>query len=238
MKRLSTFILLCCLTFGLVTTAMSQVYFQDDFEQPSESEMKWVPLFGNWQIADGVYKQSANSVNCISLVADEYWDESWNSYTYEVRGSKVGGAEGFLILYRCMGLMQDRGQSLAAHPPRMIDQPRLEYWWNIGGWGNTQSTVESWGGTGTGFTTHKVVTGDWYNIKIVNTPTSYTLYYNDEMVEEVSDSAQDGHGRIGLGTWATMANYDDVLVYGPDGPTPVDPKGKIATSWGLIKAGR
>ncbi len=72
MKRLSTFILLCCLTFGLVTTAISQVYFQDDFEQPSESEMKWVALFGNWQVADGVYKQAANSVNCISLISDEY----------------------------------------------------------------------------------------------------------------------------------------------------------------------
>ena len=58
------------------------------------------------------------------------------------------------------------------------------------------------------------------------------------MVQEVNDSTQNGNGRVGLGTWATMVQYDDVIVYGPDGLTPVDPKGKVATAWGTLKAGR
>lgn len=241
MKTLSTFFLLCCLTFGLVTTATSQVYFQDDFEQASESEMKWVPLFGDWQLTDGEYRQLANSVNCMSLIADEYWDEAWNNYTFELRASKVGGGEGFLILFKCLGLMQDRSQALTPHPPRMVDQPRLQYWWNIGGWGNSLSRIEAWNDGAyhqAADSTDIVVTGDWYNIKIVNTPTNYALYYNDELVAEVNDTARDGAGRVGLGTWGTMAHYDDVIVYGPDGPTPVDPKGKLATSWGHIKTDR
>lgn len=238
MKRFTTSILLCCFVFGIVTTTMAQVYFEDNFDDATASEMKWIPLSGDWQLTNNEYHQLSNSVNSMSIVADDYWDEDWNEYTYEIAASKVGGAEGFLLLFRCLGTLQNRGLSLADHPPRMVNQPRLQYWWNIAGWGNTRSKVESWGGTGTDFTTHTVNTGDWYNIKIVNTPTSYTLYLNDEMVEEVNDSTQNGNGRVGLGTWATMVHYDDVIVYGPDGLTPVDPKGKVATAWGLLKAGR
>ena len=47
----------------------------------------------------------------MSVVADEFWDDEWNDYTFEMRGSKISGAEGFLIMFRCQGLMQARGQA-------------------------------------------------------------------------------------------------------------------------------
>lgn len=72
MKKLGPFILLCCLTFGLVTTVMSQVYFEDNFEQASDSENNWA-LFGNWQFANGQYQQTTTEVNCVSILADDAW---------------------------------------------------------------------------------------------------------------------------------------------------------------------
>ncbi len=175
----------------------------------------------------------------MSVVADDFWDEEWNEYTYEVRGNKTDGAKGFLIMFRCQGPMEPRGKALKEHPPRMQGQARLEYWWNLGGWENTTSKVESWGGVASPNTNHTIATDEWYSIKIVNTPTSYTLYLNDEKVgETINDATRDGVGRVGVATWATTAIYEDVMVYGPAGPLPVNPKGKVATTWGFLKAGR
>ncbi|MCY4403368.1 MAG: hypothetical protein OXD54_12390 [Candidatus Poribacteria bacterium] len=239
MKKSVLFILLCCLTFGIATVGMSQIYFEDDFDNANETEKKWVPLWGNWEVEDDEYHQLSNDSNCMSIIADDYWDEDVNEYTYEVRGNKMGGAEGFLIMFRCQGTMEPRGKALAEHPPRMRNQERLEYWWNLGGWGNARSQVEAWGGGIAGaHSDHTIDTNKWYAIKIVNTPTSYTLFIDDEEVATVDDTTRDGVGRVGVATWATTARYEDVLVYGPDGPLPVDPKGKVATAWGLLKAGR
>ena len=239
MKKFGIFILLCCFVLSITNVAMSQIYFEDNFDNANKSENKWVPLFGDWKFTDDEYHQDSGNTNCMSVVADDFWDEEWNEYTYEVRGNKKGGAEGFLIMFRCQGIMVDRGQQLAKHPPRMQGQATLEYWWNLGGWNNTTSKVESWGGVASPNSNHTIATGDWYDIKIVNTPTGYTLYLNDEKIgKTINDTTKDGVGRIGVATWSTQAKYDDVLVYGPDGPLPVDPKGKIATAWGFLKAGR
>ena len=240
MKRYGMFILLCCLTFGITTAAISQLYFEDNFNNVNESKKKWVPLWGKWEFKDKEYHQLSNDSNCMSIIADDFWDEAWNEYTYEVRANKTGGLEGFLIMFRCQGPMEPRGKALAKHPPRMQNQKQLEYWWNLGGWTNTRSQVEAWGGGKAGaHSNHTIDTDKWYSIKIVNTPTNYTLYLNDEIVDKtIDDATRDGVGRVGVATWATTAIYEDVRVYGPDGPLPVNPKGKVATTWGFLKAGR
>ncbi len=38
MKRLIMLILLCCFTFAITTAAFSQLYFEDNFDNPSKSE--------------------------------------------------------------------------------------------------------------------------------------------------------------------------------------------------------
>ncbi len=239
MKRYGMFILLCCFTFGIATVAMSQIYFEDNFDNTSKSEKKWAPLWGTWELKDKEYHQLSTDSNCMSIIADDFWDEDWNDYTYEVRGNKISGAEGFLIMFRCQGIMNPRGKNLADPPPRMKNQDQLEYWWNLGGWGNSRSQIETWGVQKAGAnSSHTINTDEWYNIKIVNTPTSYTLIINDEEVHEINDDSREGVGRVGVATWITTARYEDVLVYGPDGPLPVNPKGKVATTWGLLKAGR
>lgn len=241
MKKYGILILLCCFVFSITNVAISQLFFEDNFDKANESEKKWVPLWGDWQIKDDEYQQLKNDSNCITVVADDYWDDDWVEYTYEVRANKIGGAEAFLIMFRLQGQMNARGKVLAEHPPRMKGKPLFEYWWNLGGWGNSVSRIEAWNGGAykqAADSNHTFANDKWYSIKIVNSPTSYTLILDDEEIHEIADSDKDGVGRIGLGTWNTTARYEDVLVYGEDGPLPVDPKGKIATAWGFLKAGR
>ena len=214
MNRRNLFIVICGITLSIAALAMSQTYFEDNFDDPKASEDKWVALFGEWEFKTDEYHQLQNTPNCMSVVADDFWDDEWSDYTFEVRGNKISGAEGFLIMFRCQGLMQPRNQALEDHPPRMEKlKPSLEYWWNLGGWGNSRSQVESWGGKGGANSNHTIKEKEWYSIKIVNEPGSYTLFLNDEEVATVDDNTEGGVGRIGLATWSTVAKYDDVLVY-------------------------
>lgn len=234
------FLILCVIGLVMISAvASAQTYFSDNFDNPNESEKKWHPLFGQWEFKKGEYHQLLNAVNCMSVVTDEYWNDDWNNYTFVVRANKIGGAEGFLIMFRCMGKMQPRDVVLEDPPDRMgKDKASLEYWWNLGGWANVRSQVESWGGTPGVNSNHIIKTDEWYEIKIVNTPTSYTCILNGEEVGTVSDKTQDGRGRIGLATWSTTARFDDVIVYGPNGPSgeAVDPKEKLSATWASIKS--
>lgn len=146
MKRYGIFILLCCFTFSIATVAMAQLYFEDNFDNANESKKKWVPLWGTWEFKDKEYHQLLNDENCISIVADDYWDEDWVEYTYEVSANKISGAEAFLIMFRLQGEMNPRNKNLEDPPPSMKGKELFEYWWNLGGWGNSVSRIEAWNG--------------------------------------------------------------------------------------------
>lgn len=215
----------------------AQVYFQDDF---SQGTAKWVDLWGNWDIQDGALHQGMIDDNCIAVVADEFWQDEWTEYTFELRAKRLSGAEGFLIMFRLNGQPEVRGRALRDLPPRMVGQdPRTEYWWNIGGWGNTRTVVERWINSARieqGLVApHGVVQEQWHNIKIENRLDGYTLYFDGEEFANVED-AEVQSGRIGLATWLTEAVFDDVIVYGPGGPTAVAPAGKLPVSWGELKS--
>ena len=84
MKKCILFIAICGITLGIAAIAMSQTYFEDNFDDPKASEDKWVPLSGEWEFKNDEYRQLLNSVNCMSVVADDFWEDEWNDYTFEV----------------------------------------------------------------------------------------------------------------------------------------------------------
>ena len=53
-------------------------------------------------------------------------DKNWTDYTYTLKARKLGGAEGFLILFH-------------------VKDEEAKAWWNIGGWGNTRHALEMGG---------------------------------------------------------------------------------------------
>lgn len=241
MTKISMILLLYALICSLffVANVVAQTFFADNFDNPNESQKKWFPLYGQWEFKDKEYHQLKNDVNCMSVVSDDYWKDEWNDYTFEVRANKISGAEGFLIMFRCMGSMQNRGVAIKPSTPRMEkDKVSLQYWWNLGGWGNTTSKVESWGGIASANHPDIITTNKWYNIKIVNTPNKYTLYLDGKEILSVNDSTQEGRGRIGLATWSTLARFDDVVVYGSKGPSQqtIESRGKLTGTWGRFKS--
>ena len=231
-------LLVVALSFTLLPCLVSaQIYFEDDFSQGTSN---WVDLWGDWAIQDGALHQSSLEENSMAVLADGAWQDSWTEYTFELRGKRLSGGEGFLIMFRLNGDPEPRDKALRPLPPGMVGQsPRTEYWWNIGGWANTRTVVERWidgARIEAGLVEpHGVVTDQWHDIKIENRSDGYTLYFDDEEMAVVED-AEVQSGRIGLATWATEALFDDILVYGPGGPTAVEPAGKLPVNWGAIRA--
>ena len=89
--------------------------FADDFVDASQ----WSARGGTWRTADGAYIQAASGVDRRSYAGNI----NWSNYTLSLKATKLSGAEGFLIMFG----RRDDGNF---------------FWWNLGGWGNTQHAIE------------------------------------------------------------------------------------------------
>ncbi len=102
---------------------------------------------GSWKVSDGVLTQSANGTAEIASMGDP----SWTDYTYTLQARKLGGNEGFLILFH-------------------VKSRNTWVWWNIGGWTNSRTALNQslkggqseFGQSGPS----TIQTGKWYTIRI------------------------------------------------------------------------
>ena len=96
---------------------------------------------------DGALAQTGDATDCRITAGDA----NWTDYTYELSARKTGGMEGFLVLFH----VKDADNYI---------------WFNVGGWGNTQTALEKAenGAKGNlGATSDFTVEdGRWYAIKI------------------------------------------------------------------------
>ncbi len=85
----------------------------------------WVlPTDGEWEIKNGKLIQSTEEMAYSNTGSVAYFgDETWSDYTFTVEAAKTGGAEGFII-------------------PFGVKDIENNFFWNIGGWGNTRSIVQ------------------------------------------------------------------------------------------------
>ena len=84
--------------------------YESDFSQGMPG---WQTSRGDWTAEDGVLRQSSMDTDVRATIGDE----AWQDYSFSLQARKLGGNEGFLILF------QTRGDE--------------KCWWNLGGWGNT-----------------------------------------------------------------------------------------------------
>jgi len=91
-----------------------QALYASDFANGAEG---WTQGRGRWSVADSAYRQER-----MGQGFSYFGDETWTDYTLSLKARNTGGAEGFLIVFGREG--EDR------------------YWWNLGGWGNTQHAIE------------------------------------------------------------------------------------------------
>lgn len=102
-----------------VTGADGRTLLTDDF---SGGDGQWNKAAdkGTWAVQDGAYVQSDEAAENTLVTAG---DKAWQNYDLNVKATKKSGKEGFMVAFG----VKDSGN---------------HYWWNLGGWNNTQSAVE------------------------------------------------------------------------------------------------
>jgi alpha-L-arabinofuranosidase len=121
-----------------VVSAEGRTLFECDFARGLDG---WKTAGGDWSVVNGALRQSATDENVRAVTGDP----SWKDYTLTLRARKLGGEEGFLILFETTNM-------------------NAPTWWNLGGWGNTEHGLQ--GAPAALHVPGSIDTGRWYNIKI------------------------------------------------------------------------
>jgi alpha-L-arabinofuranosidase len=124
----------------------------------------WKMIRGNWDLADGALRQTSGETDCRAVAGDE----SWSDYTYSLKARKLGGNEGFLILFQTKN-----GE---------------KSWWDLGGWGNTEHGIESAGITTARVPGH-IEAGRWYDIRIELKGANVRCYLDGQLIHDVTRAA-------------------------------------------------
>jgi alpha-L-arabinofuranosidase len=146
-------------------TRNGQTLFTADFAQGATG---WRVVRGNWQVVDSSYYQSSSATDCRAVAGDT----SWTNYTLTLRARKLGGAEGFLILF-------------------CVRDDNHWYWWNLGGWGNSRHAVEKCVGGVKSIVSSEVPgsveTGRWYDIRVEVRGTRIRCYLDGKLIHDFED---------------------------------------------------
>ncbi len=139
-----------------------ETLFSSDFANGTQG---WKKLGGDWKVEDGALRQTGGEDNVRAIVTGQ----RWTNYTYSLKARKLGGAEGFLILFN-------------------VNDENAKSWWNIGGWGNSHSAVEMDGVVGNEVP-GGVETGRWYDIRIEVNGKNIRCYLDGKLMHDVNRAA-------------------------------------------------
>lgn len=132
--------------------------YTSDFTKTTEG---WHSDGGRWSVEDGAYRQSRRGQGF-----SYFGDESWSDYTLTLKARKLSGAEGFMIVF---------GR-----------KPGERYWWNLGGWGNTQHAIEfNQSPVGRPVQGH-IETNRWYDVKVELAGRRIRCYLDSELIHDAT----------------------------------------------------
>ncbi len=140
-----------------VTASDGGVLFKSDF---SHGMAGWKTQGGDWAVVDGALRQQSEGTDIRAVAGDP----SWTEYTLTLRARKLGGEEGFLVLF----------QTPDAENPR---------WWNIGGWRNTADALQG-GGLDERQVPGSIETNRWYDIRIELARNSVKAYLDGKLINQ------------------------------------------------------
>ena len=150
---------------NISVTAGGKTLYQSNFANGSAD---WKAAKGQWAVQNGVYQQTGSGINLMTVLQNHQFPAN---YTLNVQARKLGGAEGFLIVFNVRGLHH-------------------YVWWNVGGWGDTATGFEHTNGTqrsGLGWNSgFKVQAGRWYDIRLVIHGQRFTGYVNGRKIQTES----------------------------------------------------
>ena len=116
---------------------------------------------GDWKAENGVLRQSGTATDVRAVTGDK----AWTDYTYSLKARKLGGAEGFLILFN-------------------VQNDAEKSWWNIGGWSNDHHAVEM-GGVVSNEVKGSVETGRWYDIRVEVKDSHVRCFLDGKLLHEL-----------------------------------------------------
>ncbi len=124
---------------------------------------EWTTVKEGWIVSDDLAVQvSPNTMT--GLISEKSFHET---YTFECKARKTGGAEGFLIYFG------------------MRDENKEGYMFNIGGWGNSKTALQDvTDGQGAGVLSESAQTLEmnrWYDIKLVASGNNAELYIDGDL---------------------------------------------------------
>lgn len=127
----------------------------------------WKPGKGEWKTQDGALRQSDSGEDRRITTGDT----GWRDYTVTVKARKLGGAEGFLLMFA----VQDDANWC---------------WWNVGGWGNTRHAIERSSGGGKATLGNdapgKIETGRWYDLRVELQGDRIRCFLDGKLVHDVT----------------------------------------------------
>jgi alpha-L-arabinofuranosidase len=133
-----------------------QVLYASDFAQGTAG---WQTDNGRWSIEDGAYRQSRRGQGF-----SYFGDESWSDYTLTLKARKLSGAEGFMIVFG-----RKSGE---------------RYWWNLGGWGNTQHGLEFNQSPVGRPVRGQIETNRWYDVKVELAGRRIRCYLDGQLIHD------------------------------------------------------
>ncbi len=140
-------------------TRNGKTLFETDSDTPLDA---WTTSGGHWELSEGTLRQ----MRIESDVSAVTGDTAWQNYNYSLKARKLGGDEGFLILFQIPG-----GGAWGG--------------WNWGGWGNTAHALEG-PGLPTTRIPGRIETNRWYDVRIELNGPSVNCYLDRELVQEAT----------------------------------------------------
>jgi alpha-L-arabinofuranosidase len=129
----------------------------------------WRIFGGDWQAKDGAIQQTATGPDRRALAGDP----AWRDCTITLKARKLGGREGFLVLFH----VQDDNNFL---------------WWNVGGWANSKHSIEKCLDGAKSYLgrdkTGKIETGRWYDLRIELKGPNIQCFLDGQKVNEAVDA--------------------------------------------------
>ena len=145
-------------------TKNGKVLYSSDFESNAKG---WLPLSGTWKLEGGALRQTGEGSNRQAVAGDS----TWSDYTLTLKARKLGGVEGFLVLFS-------------------VKDKDTYTWWNIGGWGNTKDAIEYAEDGGKSVVGKdvpgSVETGRWYDIKVELNGQQIKCFLDGHLVQEIT----------------------------------------------------
>ena len=142
-------------------TKGGRTLFSSDFSRGTRG---WKTVRGKWEVVEGALRQTGNEEGARALIGDP----AWSDYTLTLRARKLGGGEGFLILFG-------------------VPDASTRSWWNLGGWGNTGSAIEAPATSGDRVPV-TLETGRWYDLRIELKGNTIRAYLDDRRVHTATQA--------------------------------------------------